>query len=167
MRARKEKPDTRIFVFRVTQWIGRVKGSPYKVLAVPGESTLYEFALFILANFDFDWDHAFGFYNHLTRYWEATEAYELFYDDKATRMECPLFVKSVKKTPVQTAFPVPGKKMLFLFDYGDNWKFRVELLEIEPALHKKSLPECRKTVGKARSQYGDETDDDDEADEDF
>ncbi|WML67072.1 MAG: hypothetical protein METHP_00553 [Methanoregula sp. SKADARSKE-2] len=50
--------------------------------------------------------------------------------------KCPPFVKSVKRTLVETAFPAPGKKILFLFDYGDNWRFRIELLEIEPVLHK-------------------------------
>ncbi|OPX64276.1 MULTISPECIES: hypothetical protein [unclassified Methanoregula] len=126
------------------------------VLEVPGECSLYDFAIFILANFDFDDDHAFGFYNHLTRYTEATEAYELFYDNKDTRMECPPFVRSVKKTLVKTAFPEPGKKMLFLFDYGDNWQFRIELLEIEPAGSRKPYPKCRERHGKPCSQYGDD-----------
>lgn len=156
------KPGKRFYVFRVTQWIGRKKGSPYKKLAIPDDFSLYDFACFILANFDFDFDHAFGFYNHLTRYWEATEAYELFYDDKATRMECPSFAKGVKKTPVSAAFSEPGKMMLFLFDYGDNWHFRVELLDIEPTLHKNLYPECRESAGRARSQYGDEDDEPDD-----
>jgi len=86
-------------------------------------------------------------------YWEATEAYELFYDVKATRVECPLFVKSVKKTKVQTAVPSPGKKMLFLFDYGDEWQFRVGLISVETAQRKKLYPVCIKSVGKARTQY--------------
>ena len=27
-----------------------------------------------------------------------------------------------------TAFPEVGKTMLFLFDYGDEWRFKVELI---------------------------------------
>jgi hypothetical protein len=35
---------------------------------------------------------------------------------------------SVKRTPASEAFPGIGHKMTFLFDYGDNWEFRVELI---------------------------------------
>ncbi len=161
MRAQKEKPDTRIFTFKVTEWIGKTRGSPYRILAIPEDFTLYQFAEEITGSFDFYFDHPFGFYNHLTRYYDATEAYELFADDRETRLECPSFTKGVKKIRVNTVFTETGKKMLFLFDYGDNWKFRIELLAIEPVQHGNVYPLIVESVGKARSQYGDETDDDD------
>jgi len=166
MRAQKEKYDTRIFTFKVTEWIGKTRGSPYRILAIPGEFTLYQFAEEITGSFDFYFDHPFGFYNHLTRYYDATEAYELFADERDTRLEWPSFTKCVKRIRVNAVFTETGKKMLFLFDYGDNWTFRIELLAIEPAQHGKVYPLIVESAGKARSQYGDD-EDDDEADEDF
>jgi hypothetical protein len=64
-------------------------------------------------------------------------------------------VKGVKTTPMNTVFNEIGKQMLFFFDYGDNWKFRVELLGIEPAEPGKKYPECVQSVKKAREQYSD------------
>jgi hypothetical protein len=153
MRAQQEKTDTRIFIFKVTEWIGKIRGSPYRDLAIPEDFTLYRFAEEITGSFDFCLDHPFGFYNHLTRYYDATEAYELFADDPDTRLECPSFAKGVKKTRVNTVFIETGKKMLFLFDYGENWQFRVELTSIETAQQGKPYPTCIKSVGKARAQY--------------
>jgi hypothetical protein len=37
--------------------------------------------------------------------------------------------KSVKRTAIAEAFPVAGHKMLFLFDYGDEWRLVVEFIE--------------------------------------
>jgi hypothetical protein len=159
VRARKAKQGGRIFIFKVTEWLGRVKGSPYRVLAIPEDFSLYQFAEIITASFDFYLDHPFGYYNHLTRYWEATESYELFFDDPDIRIECNPFTKSVKKTRVNEVFTSTGRMMLFLFDYGDNWHFRIEFLAVEPENPGKSYPECIQSVGKARLQYEDDEDD--------
>jgi len=155
MKKRQTKPDERIFVFKVYQWVAG-KNSPYRVLAIPEEFTLYDFAYVITDSFDFDFDHPFGFFNHLTRYTQATEAYELFCDDPDTRNVCPPYTKGVEKTLVNTVFTEIGKQMLFYYDYGDRWNFRVELLRIEPAEPGKKYPVCVQSVKKAREQYSDE-----------
>lgn len=165
MRAQKEKPDKQILIFKVTEWIGKTRGSPYRILAIPEDFTLYRFAEEITGSFDFNFDHPFGFYNHLTRYYDATEAYELFADERDTRLECSSFTKGVKKTRVNTVFTETGKKMLFLFDYGDNWNFRIELLAIEPVQPGNVYPLIVESVGKARSQYGDDEDGDEDDDD--
>ena len=78
----------------------------------------------------------------------------------------------MKKTRVNRVFTQPKKKMLYLFDYGDEWHFRVELKAVEPAEPGTLYPVCVKKVGKALPQYEepDELDrlcriDDDEDDE--
>jgi len=161
MKKRQTKPDERILVFKVFQWVAG-KNSPYRVLAIPEEFTLYDFAYVITDSFDFDFDHPFGFFNHLTRYTQATEAYELFCDDPNTRNVCPPYTKGVEKTLVNTVFTEIGKQMLFYYDYGDQWKFRVELLGIEPAEPGKKYPVCVQSVKKARRQYPDWDEDEDE-----
>jgi len=167
MAARAEKGNNRIFTFKVIQsnYSCMVRGFPYRVLAIPEGFTLYQFAEAIIESFNFDFDHMFGFYNNLTRYQQSTEGYELFADDPDPRynFDGPDF-PGVKKTKVNAVFTAIGKKMLFLFDYGDQWYFRVEHIGIEPAKRGKPYPDCVKSVGKARPQYGEPDDDSGEDD---
>src|SRR5512134_1962308 len=98
------------------------KPSVYRDIEISSDDSLYDLAEAIVQAFAFDFDHAFGFYSGLTRktMMQAQPRYELFADmGEATD------AKSVKKTSVARAFPKVGKKMLFLFDYGDEWLFRV------------------------------------------
>ena len=175
MRKRVATPGERIFIFKIIQsnHYGMVRGFPYRILAIPEEFTLYQFAEAINEIFGFAFDHPFGFYSNLTQYYASGEGYELFDDDPETRWiddDCKF--DGVKKTRVNRVFTHLKKKMLFLFDYGDEWHFRVELTTIEPAQRGKPYPSCIKSAGKARAQYDepDETEelsriDDDEDDE--
>lgn len=152
------------FTFKVIQSnnMGNVRGRPFLVLAVPGDFTLYKFADAILSSFEFDQDHAFGFYDNLTSWSQSTEGYELFSDDdRDPTTEFP----GVKKTKVKDVFTNIKKKMLFLFDYGDEWHFRVELIGIEPVGEHKTRVQVVKSVGKALPQYADPDEDDSDDDE--
>jgi hypothetical protein len=156
MRKRVAKPGECIFIFKIIQsnLFGMVRGFPYRVLAIPREFTLYQFAEAINESLGFAFDHPFGFYDNLTRYYASDEGYELFADDPETRwIDDERKFRGVKKTRVNRVFTQPKKKMLFLFDYGDEWHFRVELTNIEPARQGKPYPDCIKSVGKARTQY--------------
>jgi hypothetical protein len=164
MRRRVAKPVERILIMKVIQsnLYGMVRGFPYRVLAVPEEFTLYQLAQAINESFGFDFDHPFGFYSDPAMYYESKEGYELFSDlpDTKSMFGEPSF-GSVKKARVKNVFTEPKKKMLYLFDYGDEWHFLVQLLTIEPAKPGKLYPDCIKKVGKARPQY-DEPDEMDE-----
>ena len=151
----------RIFVFRVVQSnvYGMVRGFPYRVLALPDSDTLYSFGLAILDSFGFAFDHPFGFYNNLKRYYQSTVAYELFADDPESRFGIPEGVRGVKKTRLNQAFGSTGQKMLFLFDYGDGWHFLVTLKRAEPAQPGTIYPVLVKSVGDARPQYDDDDED--------
>jgi hypothetical protein len=156
MRTRIAKPGERIFIIKVIQsnLYGMVRGFPYRVLAIPEEFTLYQLARVINDSFGFDFDHPFGFYDNMTRYYSSQEGYELFTDLPDTlQFDDENQFGSVKKTRVNRVFNLPKKKMLYLFDYGDEWLFRVELTAIEPAEKGKPYPACIKTVGIARPQY--------------
>ena len=151
-------------MFKVIQsnFMGNVRGRPYRVLAVPEDFTLYKLANAILSSFEFDDDHAFGFYDNLTRWSNSMEGYELFSDDdRDPTSEFP----GVKKTLIKDAFPYLKKKMLFLFDYGDEWHFRVELTGVEPVGECKSYAKVVKSVGEALPQYGNPDEDDSDEDE--
>ena len=61
--------------------------------------------------------------------------------------------KGVKNTKIMQAFKNPGEKMLFLFDYGDGWRFVVELREIKNAEKWDLKPVILESIGKAPMQY--------------
>jgi hypothetical protein len=92
----------------------------------------------------------FGFYDNLKNFYQSTEGYELFADNPETQegKVRPEF-KGVVKTPVNRAFKEKGKKMLFIFDYGDECYLRVELKEIRDPEDGKQYPLIEQSVGKA------------------
>jgi hypothetical protein len=134
-------------IFRVS-----LKPKLYRDLEIDSAKSLYDLAEAIVWAFDFDLDHAFGFYSKLTgRYTQSPIRYELFADMEAASSDA----KSVKRTEVAQAFPAVGTKMLFLFDYGDEWHFKVELTGLGERLTKVRYPRVLATIGKAPPQYPD------------
>ena len=152
MDRREAAPVERIFLFKVIQsnHEGNVRGRPYRILAIPERITLFEFAGEICRAFHLGFDHSFGFYNNIKNFYQSTEGYELFGDNPETweGKVRPEF-KGVVKTRVNRAFPEKGKKMLFLFDYGDECYLRVELKEICDPEPGKLYPALERSEGKA------------------
>lgn len=138
----------KIFVFRVF-----LKDSPEIVreLALIETHTLYNFAEAIVDSFDFDFDHCFGFFDNIDRWYQAEERYELFKD---VGEECKPGTKGVKKTKIPGTFE-KNNKMLFLFDYGTGWKFVAELVRDEKAAagSRKKYPRLLRKVGESPEQY--------------
>jgi hypothetical protein len=132
----------------------------YRDIEIGAAQTLYVLARAIVSAFDFDFDHAFGFYTSLTRKQMLTKhpLYELFAD----MGEADRGAISVKKTKVADAFPNIGHTLMFLFDYGDEWLFRVKLIEARTKIAKVRYPRVVATRGEAPVQYPDP----DDADED-
>lgn len=150
----KTKCRLRYFIFDV--WVEN--SSPYATqenvlrrIQIADMKSLYNFAKVITEAFGFYFDHCFGFYDNFKRYHDSKKAYELFPDIG----EEPLSpaTKGVKKTRISTAFKNPGEKMLFLFDYGDGWRFVVELKEIKNAEKWDLKPVILESMGRAPTQY--------------
>jgi hypothetical protein len=59
---------------------------------------------------------------------------------------------------VVEAFPTVGAKMTFLFDYGDNWQFRIEAIGQNRKEPGGKYPRLLKTIGEAPEQYPDPDD---------
>ena len=142
------------FIFRATLSGRR---SVYRDIEVDGRKSLYDLAAAIVDSFDFDFDHAFGFYSGKTErtLMEALPKYELFADmgeptDGAT---------GVKRTKIAAAFPGIGHTMTFLFDYGDEWLFKVELRGIGKREAGQRHPRILARHGDAPEQYPDLEDD--------
>ena len=102
----------------------------YRDIEIAGTGSLYTLAQAIVRSFDFDFDHAFGFYSKLKgNIYDSPVRYELFVDIGEGEGDA----RSVKRTRIIKAFPSVGTKMRFLFDYGDEWEFLVELVKRKPS----------------------------------
>jgi hypothetical protein len=124
----------------------------YRDIEIDSGKSLYDLAEGIVRAFDFDLDHAFGFYSKLAEYYlDSPIKYELFADLEGGESDAG----SVKRTKVAQAFPEVGSKMLFLFDYGDQWQFKVEVIGRGEKVPKAQYPKVVKSVGTAPPQYPD------------
>lgn len=124
----------------------------YRAFEIADTSSLYALAQAIVRSFDFDFDHAFGFYSKLKgNIYDSPVRYELFVDMGESEGEA----RSVKRSRVVAAFPSVGSKMRFLFDYGDGWEFLIELVKRKPKEPKVKLPRLLMSSGRAPAQYPD------------
>jgi hypothetical protein len=112
-------PEPATLIFRAS-----LRARIYRDIEVSGSSTLADLAEAIVAAFGFDMDHAYGFYSKLTgKLFDSPRRFELFADIEGSRSH------SVKSTRVTTAFKKVGSSMTFLYDYGDQWRFRVQAID--------------------------------------
>lgn len=137
-------------------WIEKKGGTVFKEdvrrkIRLPGSKSLYNFAKVITKTFGFYFDHCFGYYDNFQRYHDSKKAYELFVDIGEEHTSPT--TKGVKKTQICQAFQNPGDRMLFLFDYGDGWRFSIELKEITHIDKWNLDPVVLESVGKAPMQY--------------
>jgi hypothetical protein len=125
----------------------------YRDIEIEASKSLYRLAEAINFAFDFDFDHAFGFYSGLTEATmrKALPIYELM-------GEADRGVLGVKRTKIAQAFPAIGHTMLFLFDYGDEWRFRVTLKKTGKKIANVRYPRVVAISGEAPEQYPDPDD---------
>jgi hypothetical protein len=136
--------------------IFRVSLAPklYRDIEIASTSKLYDLAEAIVRGFDFDFDHAFGFYGKVTgNIYASPIKYELFADMGESD------ARSVKRTRIGEAFPAVGGQMTFLFDYGDGWQFRVKTTGLGKKERGVNYPRVLKSLGDAPEQYPSDDDD--------
>lgn len=124
-------------------------------IEVPEKMNLYQLAKAIIGAYGFDFDHAFGFFSKITTDWQLIESekmYELFADMEDEGIE-PTGAKSVEKTKIGEVWEKPGDKMMFLFDYGDDWRWIVTLKGFGEVAANIKYPCVIKKIGKAPKQY--------------
>lgn len=123
----------------------------YRIIEIEANDTLYDLAAIILQSFQFGMDHPFGFYSNVkTKYSKSTEKYELFAD--LENCEVDENSRGVENTIVSVVFE-PKKKMLFLFDYGDQWRFTVYCKKLAEPFPNIKYPRVIGSLGIAPRQY--------------
>ena len=119
-------------------------------LQLPAVESLEELANAIIKAVGFEMDHCYGFYNKLKQYFDSTEEYTLFSD---IGEDCTESDTGVQGTCLADVFH-PEKKMLFLFDYGDDWMFPLVCTgEMDTKPFKR--PKLLSTKGVPPEQYPD------------
>jgi hypothetical protein len=145
--------DTRTRVFRAS-----LNPKIHRELEILSGKKLYDPAGAIVRVFGFDFDHPFGFYSNLKgNILKSPVKYELFADMGEDDFAEPGEPKagSVERTRIADVFGEIGAKMTFLFDYGDDWQFHLEVIGIGRKEAGIKYPRLVKSVGKAPVQYPD------------
>jgi pRiA4b ORF-3-like protein len=126
-------------------------------IEIDSGNSLSDLAKGIVEAFGFEFNHAFGFYPQETRR-----------GSKRSEPKCELIADtdegpdslSVNKTRIADAFPRVRQTMMFLFDYGDNWRFTIEVIGFGEKVPRTRSPRGLRRVGTPPEQYGSWDEDD-------
>jgi len=124
------------YIFRVS--LGRV----WRRIAIPGTMVLDRLSDVILNAFQFDHDHLYSFI------FKGPTGREIHVNHPY--VEEPPFTDEVLVQDVPLHI---GGSMIFLFDFGDNWQFDVQLERIDPVDPKLEKTKVLEKKGKAPEQY--------------
>ena len=119
-------------------------GTPWRRIAISAESSLDELAECIIDAFDFDGDHLYAF-----QFVERDGQQLSVEDPRLGDAELHTDEIAVGYLPLQE-----GESMLFQYDFGADWRFKVKLEKIAPADPEKSLPIFVESHGEAPAEYG-------------
>jgi hypothetical protein len=126
-----------------------LKPRVYRDIEIDSTLTLFDLAHVITGAFGFDSEHAFGFFSRLTgRVFASPVRYELFADE-----DLGGDAGNVRQATIGQAFPQTNSKMLFVYDYGDEWRFKVDVREISELPPSGIVSRVTAQVGKAPDQY--------------
>jgi hypothetical protein len=135
----------------------------WREIDVATNASLWKLAEAVTDAFGFDFDHAFGFYSDLGDFYQSSKTrFEMFADMEDADGWPPepgqSPAGSVKKTKVGQAFTKIGQRMQFIFDYGDEWRFVVEMTGLGTKVADQRYPSVVASQGTAPEQYPDEED---------
>jgi hypothetical protein len=117
-------------------------GNVWRRIAIPGIMVLDRLSDVILNSFQFDHDHLYRFIykGRIGKEMYVNHPYveDAPFTDEVTVQEVPLRI---------------GASMTFLFDFGDNWQFNVQLERIDPVDPKLKKPKVLEKKGTPPEQY--------------
>ncbi len=117
----------------------------YRHIRISGKATLEELSDAILDAFDFDNDHLHAFFMN-NRAWDEVDCYYSPYAEEGEFC-------STDACKLQFLNLEIGKKFLYIFDFGDDWRFQCKVLNILDEDTKE--PVVVRTKGAAPMQYPD------------
>ncbi|OGF48900.1 MAG: hypothetical protein A2231_10430 [Candidatus Firestonebacteria bacterium RIFOXYA2_FULL_40_8] len=148
----KKMKNRTFYIFEIAVLNCDVKAT--RKIQIEAEKTLYKLADAITKAFGFFFDHPFGFYSDFKRGGSDSKiGFELFADLELDEGPSRPHFKGVEKVKITAAFKTVGDKMLFFFDYGENWEFSVELKEIREGENQGMKTAVIESTGRAPIQY--------------
>jgi len=131
----------------------------YRHIQISEGETLFKLSSTILHSVGFYDDHLHSFFMS-NRAWDQDSEYACPGGDLEEDGVCG----SSDKVKLSSFRLSKGDKFLYIFDYGDDWRFQIKVLRVinEPI----ATPIILKSVG-VLSQYGYDDDDDEDEDEDY
>jgi len=127
-----------------------LKESPYRMVEVEENYSLYDLACLILESFEFDNDHLFGFYDNVNNRRKSKKAFELKVPND---LDYGSNNGDVKTAKVSEMYNKKGETWLFLFDFGDKWDFRVKFIDLVNKEEKRRYPRITEKFMEAPEQY--------------
>ena len=114
-------------------------------LTVEAGHTLEDLHLLLQRVLDWDRDHLYAFYLSGRCF------------DHLTEVACPMAGDALPTTD-QVTFghfdPAPGQRFLYLFDFGDEWRFEITVTDRLPTSNLAGEPLCSAASGPPPRQYG-------------
>jgi hypothetical protein len=125
-----------IFIFKVSM------GGIWRRIALSGQWTFEDLSDTILEAFDFDHDHLYCFI-YTNRFGDKAHINHPYMDE-------PPFTDEVL---IGDLFFKAGISMIYWYDFGDDWKFNVELERIDPIDEEMNEPLILEIHGESPDQY--------------
>ncbi len=141
-----EAQEVITFTFRVefVDKENQPEENPFRIFSVPESYSLADMARVILEQFDREFNHSYGFFNNIENWKSSTNSYELFADIDG---EDESGSKSVKNNTVKDVFQI-GSRMVLLYDYGEEWRYIVEMIDMDTAPSTSDFPIIEDAFGK-------------------
>jgi len=124
------------FIFRVSL------GKMVRKIAMGPDHSLDDLVTWILRSVDFDSDHLYEF-TYRDRFGKTIHAMHHACDEGPWAHEV-----RIGDLPVES-----GQAMLLRYDFGDDWRFNVQLERVEPSGPKLKTPRIVESKGKSPEQY--------------
>lgn len=136
MKTPKKEPQLGVHIFKVSL------GKAWRQIAIKGDVDLHSFGNVILDAFEFDHDHL-----HEFSYKNQNGLIE-----KIFHYACEEALSSDEILIGDLNLQI-GSEMVFLFDFGDSWRFHIVLEELDPEALKLKKPLVLKKYEEAPLQY--------------
>ena len=121
----------------------------YRHIKIDADSALSQLSSAILDAFEFDDDHMHAFFMDNRAWSQNPKACYWSNGDDGMTVNVNPGTNEVSLRDVQLTV---GQKFLYLFDFGDEWRFSCRVLKILDEQTKK--PQVVRSVGGAPKQYG-------------
>ncbi|MBU0684459.1 MAG: hypothetical protein ABIE25_06835 [Thermoplasmatota archaeon] len=149
---RRAKGPRRLTVYSFKVSLHRRKDL-YRTIAIGANNSLEDLHIAIQEAFDWDADHLYSFFLS-GKLWDQDTEYTVLDDEFALDYDLPPS-RDTRKARIRDLGLEVGAKFLYLFDYGDNHMFAVELIGRGKQVVKDELPTIIDQRGRSPEQYPD------------